>query len=170
MRADFLTITCMLVAFLDLGTRRVPNRVLLTLVVLQGMALKNGLSDVSWSQATLGALLGLCGLLPFYALRLMGAGDVKFAAVLGWMTGPEGVFWAWVIASLLAGVHAVLVRALPRLGGGIAHVALVATAHRWRGRWRRGALARWSRRARRGRRGMPYAAYLALGAWLTRCF
>ncbi|MGI4982364.1 MAG: prepilin peptidase [Janthinobacterium lividum] len=170
MHVDFLTIACTLVAFLDLGTRRVPNPVLLALAVLQGIALTSGASDLSWAQATLGALLGLCGLLPFYALRLMGAGDVKFAAVLGWMTGPQGVFWAWAIASLVVGVHAVLVRTLPRLGGGISDAGLVATMHRWCGWWRRSTPARWSRRARRGRRGIPYAAYLALGAWLARCF
>ncbi|MGI4858605.1 MAG: prepilin peptidase [Janthinobacterium lividum] len=174
MHFDFLTTACVLIALLDLGARRVPNLVLLVLAVLQGIALKSGLSELSWSHAALGALLGLCALLPFYAMRLMGAGDVKFAAVLGWMTGPGGVFWAWVIASLVAGAHALLIRGLARSWGGVAHTALPTPVRRWRRQvrrqWRRSTLARWSRWARQGRRGIPYAAYLALGAWLARSF
>lgn len=45
-------------------------------------------------------------MLLFYALGLMGAADVKFAAALGLWIGPWPLLWVWVGASLLAGVHA----------------------------------------------------------------
>lgn len=57
-------------------------------------------------QALGAAIGGFSLLLVFYALGLMGAADVKFAAVLGLWIGPWPLLWVWVGASLLAGVHA----------------------------------------------------------------
>lgn len=57
-------------------------------------------------QAALGALLGLAALLPFFALRVMGAADVKVFAVLGAWCGPHALLDLWIAASILAGLHA----------------------------------------------------------------
>jgi Flp pilus assembly protein protease CpaA len=56
-----------------------------------------------WLPHVAGAALGLLALLPFYALRWMGAGDVKFFAVLGLMLGWQALLPVWLVASLAAG-------------------------------------------------------------------
>jgi prepilin peptidase CpaA len=58
------------------------------------------------AQAGLGALLGLAALLPFFALHVMGAADVKVFAVLGAWCGPHALLDLWIAASILAGLHA----------------------------------------------------------------
>lgn len=106
----------------------------------------------------LGLALGLLVLLPFHVMGWMGAGDVKFFATLGFLLGAKALLPIWIIASLLAGVHAVailasryLVRQTPALMG----VQLRASGS---------ALWQRVRMARQGREGLPYAAYLAIGA------
>lgn len=107
--------------------------------------------------AGLGLAVGLFAFLPFYALRKMGAGDVKLLAVLGWMTGLKGLLASVLIGSLLSGVWALLAVGVGANGG----LSLFA----WRlGRTRVAQrLAQW----RGARQGIPYGACLACGtlAW-----
>ena len=89
----------------------------------------------------------------------MGAGDVKFFAVLGVLLGPAALIPVWLIASLLAGMHAIVwylqrrqvLTLLPRLGQVAQQVTYSAFYQRLIER-------------RNGRAGIPYAAYLALAA------
>jgi prepilin peptidase CpaA len=107
--------------------------------------------------AALGALAGFVGLVPFYALRLMGAGDVKFAIVLGLFCGPWMLLKVWLLGSLLAGLHAMAfyaINANPSL-----HILSL--------RYAQSGLQRRLDAYRQGRRGIPYAAYLAFGACLA---
>lgn len=146
-----------MVAASDLYARRVPNGLLLG--ALFGASLYLALAwpaagAASFGGSLLGLAAGLVALLPFYLAGWMGAGDVKFFAVLGFLLGWPSLLPIWVIASLLGGVHAVG----------------VLLARRWappQG-WRQLAVpsAHWQA-ARQGRQGMPYAAYLAAGAVAT---
>ena len=103
----------------DLLFRRIPNS-----LVLVGMAL--GLFFQSYSHpgaglfslsagglgldgALLGALTGLALFLPLYALRAMGAGDVKLLAMLGVWLGPTSVAWTALWTLLAGGVLALVV-------------------------------------------------------------
>ncbi len=75
-------------------------------------------------------------------------GDVKFLAVAGLFTGPHGLVMVWVVGNLLGLAHALLACAMDlraRTG-----VAAEATIHR-----------QFSKA-----RGVPYAAYLAVGMLL----
>jgi prepilin peptidase CpaA len=56
-----------------------------------------------------GFALGLLLLLPFYALRTMGAGDVKLMAMVGAFLGPAGVAGAALLSMLCGGVLAMIV-------------------------------------------------------------
>lgn len=67
-----------------------------------------------------GWLLGLLILLPFYALRAMGAGDVKLLAMAGAFTGPTGALGIGLCSMIAGGVLALVVA----LGGGRLREAL----------------------------------------------
>ncbi|GGC30047.1 hypothetical protein GCM10011400_15890 [Paraburkholderia caffeinilytica] len=71
----------------------------------------------------MGALVGLAALLPFFALGVMGAADVKVFAVLGAWCGMHALLGLWMAASLAAGVHALwlLITTRTRLAGLFRH-------------------------------------------------
>lgn len=160
-----LVLLCLQVALSDLYARRVSNGVLLA--ALLGGALAIGLQDGAGptpTQALAGLLSGLA-LLPFYALGLMGAGDVKFFGTLGFLLGWQPLLPIWIVASLLAGLHACTVLSAPRL---LSHVPVplrVSIEYSQR-RLDATPLHRRVLAARQGRQGIPYAAYLAFGALL----
>lgn len=138
------------VASWDCCRRRVPNS-----LVVAGFAAAFGFAlaqanpfDVAVPQAAAGAALGMLSLLPFFALRVMGAADVKVFAVLGAWCGASALPGLWVAASLAAGVHA-----LALVIGARVPVAL----------WRKGQPAF----AIGARRATPYAALLAGAAMLS---
>jgi len=149
----------------DLYARRVSNRGLLvaSAVALIGLGWQ-WFGGARGFPAThlLGFALGLLSLLPFYAIGWMGAGDVKYFAVLGLLLGAAPLLPIWIIASLLAGAHAMCVivgrRLAPRLAG-----LPLADASGPLTRRLQPVIAQW-RQARQGRVGIPYAAYLALGS------
>lgn len=98
-------------AYEDWRRRRIPNVLLLAGIFL-------GL--VHWAaygamplgaqlwQGALAAGLGLAALLPFYAAGWMGAGDVKFCAVIGWLCGLHALLAVFLLASVVSGCFALL--------------------------------------------------------------
>lgn len=100
----------------DWRRRRLPNAWLLL-----GLGLGLG-HYLVWSRlpfgstlidAGLGFLLALLLLIPIYARGWMGAGDVKFAAVLGGLSGLNGLFFTLLLSALMAGGLALYFRAFP---------------------------------------------------------
>jgi prepilin peptidase CpaA len=106
-------------------------------------------------------VIGLLVLLPLQVLGGVGAGDVKILAVLGLQLGGKALLPIWVIASLLAGVHAVFLLAWRRMGKRLTALYVALECLSASCAWRRVLMAR------QGREGLPYAAYMALGALLT---
>ncbi|MGK8202439.1 A24 family peptidase [Burkholderia cenocepacia] len=142
----------MLVAANDIHFRRIPNS-------LVGIGFCGGLGCAFFGagpfgvfpmQALIGTLIGLLAFFPFFLLRVMGAADVKVFAVLGAWCGPHALLWFWIVASLAAGVHGLVLMALSNTSLGAS--------------WRRGTPAM----TLGGRRAAPYAAFLVLPAtvWL----
>ncbi|NPT59496.1 A24 family peptidase [Paraburkholderia elongata] len=113
------------VAISDCRSRRISNSVIVAgLVAAFGCAfLQCGPFGVSWTQAGIGTLVGLAALLPFFALGVMGAADVKVFAVLGAWCGMQALLGLWMAASLAAGVHALwlLIATRTRLAGLVRH-------------------------------------------------
>lgn len=151
------------VAISDLYARRVSNRWLLCVaVVALGGLLWAWASGAAPFPAThlVGMLVGLAALLPFYLLGWMGAGDVKYFAVLGLLLGAPALLPIWVLSSLMAGAHALCVTLAPSL-----RAALPLRAQwlheRAQQHWQARPIARQLHRLRQGRVGIPYAAYLA---------
>jgi len=128
------------VAACDLRMRRVPNRLLVWAAAGQLawlFAFSRGGAAPAGAQGGMDALGGfLLGLafLPLWNRRVMGAGDVKYLAVLGLAVGV--VPWLWVLL-------------LGTLASGACALALL-----WL-RWRRPGSPL---------RGVPYAGCLALAA------
>ena len=89
-------------AYADLRSHRIPNKlIVLGLIMAPIFQLAvNGAHGLLFG--FLAAVLGLACFMPLYALRAMGAGDVKLMAVVGFFTSPRGVLYA-VVLSLLAG-------------------------------------------------------------------
>ncbi|KAA6124192.1 A24 family peptidase [Cupriavidus cauae] len=163
--ALIVTLLCVTTLWTDFHYRKVPNLALAWALIAAGLVLSLGY-DASLPLGTraLGFAIGFAIMLPAYLLGRMGAGDVKFFAVVGLFIGPSGLLPVWLVGTLLAFVHACAVLALR-------HSAVVG--------WFGIAMGQWQRRfgifdalrpetvART--RGIPYAAYLAIGVllWLS---
>ncbi|MCU1091096.1 prepilin peptidase [Stenotrophomonas maltophilia] len=161
---------CLRIAISDLYARRVPNAWLLAacaFAIPLLVAGQFGEPRLPWPAHLLGAVAGLLALLPFYALRWMGAGDVKFFAVLGLLLGWHALLPIWVVASLAAGAHAVAILLGRQLGTHLP-MRVQLQVSRASEQWQTHPALRGMEAARQGRRGIPYAAYLALAAigWL----
>ncbi|MDL5035897.1 A24 family peptidase [Comamonas sp. Y6] len=135
---------------MDLRQRKVKNRMVLLGLATGAAALFSGAQPLQtsvWSGLG-GMAAGFAALLPFYALRWMGAGDVKFAAVAGlWFGCTPALLAIWLGGSLLAGLHGMAVLA-------------------WR-HWLQGSVQLTLNR-QAIQRSIPYAGYMALVAiWVV---
>lgn len=93
----------------DLRRRRIPNWLTASAFVfgvLAGFWL-GGLEGGATALA--GAGLGFLMLIPFYAIRAMGAGDVKLLAALGAILGPQNLITAAVYGAMVGGVMSMIV-------------------------------------------------------------
>ncbi|MGD0230343.1 MAG: A24 family peptidase [Syntrophorhabdales bacterium] len=100
-----------LAAIWDIATRRIPNWLTLSCMVL-GVgyhALSGGFGGFLSGMAGLLAGLGL--LTSFYLLGGMGAGDVKLMGAIGALLGPKGVLLACLWSVMVGGVYALVLLA-----------------------------------------------------------
>ncbi len=106
---------CAVLAVFDVRSGRIPNR----LVFIFGAAGLLGSLLLGGGQRVLSSLFGAAAMFfllwILYALRLMGAGDVKMMMMLGIFCGWPGVL-AVFAASILAGSVYAVVRFLRRRG------------------------------------------------------
>ncbi|AXF22239.1 hypothetical protein CUJ89_08160 [Burkholderia pyrrocinia] len=140
------------VAASDIRFRRIRNSLVIAGLVcaLVGATIGRNPFGISLAQSLVGATVGLVCFFPFFALRVMGAADVKVFAVLGAWCGMQALLWLWIIASLAAGLHALWLMLRSR-------TSVVALYARDTPAMTLG-----------GRRATPYAAFLVMPAvvWL----
>ncbi|RQO34660.1 hypothetical protein DBR37_09750 [Herminiimonas sp. KBW02] len=156
-----LIVFCVFIIGYDFLFRRVPNSLLLTaLLVHSGYMLyaRAGVLGTDLSQSLIGAGVALLVFVPLYAMRAMGAGDVKLLIVLGAVLGVSGLLTVWLIGSLIAGLHALLFYASQIWVGFIPPVI-----HRVVQQVGQSDFYQRVVTVRQGRKGAPYAAYLAIG-------
>ncbi len=114
----------LIAAYTDLRSRRIPNW-----LTVPGFAVGVVASTIlgGWSglkDSLLGTGLAFALLLPFWLLRSLGAGDLKFAAALGAYTGPGrlidiligSVFVAGLMALILVVYKGRLIETLKNIG------------------------------------------------------
>ena len=139
----------------DLRTRRIPNLlVLITAVtgVIFSAVTKSFATGLT--QAGAGLLTGLAIWIPFYALRMLGAGDVKLFAAAATFLGARTAVDAAVYTALYGGALALLYMVL--------HSGLKSTAIRLGSAVREPSLLQ-NPATTSNRRRMPYAFAIAAG-------
>lgn len=138
-----------LVAWSDCRARRVSNRLVMAGLVGAFISAASRVSPfaVTPGQAALALLVGCVALMPFFLLGVMGAADVKVFAILGAWCGLSALCGIWVMASIAAAVHALVLLAAVRSRPGEA-----SAWSPWRNRRPAFAIG--------AHRGAPYAALL----------
>lgn len=158
----------------DLRQRRVPNWLVLAGLPFAVLTLSPAASGAGWLAMLAAGAISFGVMLVFYALGLMGAGDVKFAGVLGFWVGLPALLPIWIISSLLAAVHSLLWLGLQRWPVSHRLVALLSDPRELRTATGREAMSPpaevpTTAPATRSRH-VPYAAYLAMAALIWLCF
>jgi prepilin peptidase CpaA len=149
------------VARSDITARRVPNAVVLALIVSGAVVATTILrAPVGLRGGMAGFALGVALWAPFWLMRLLGAGDVKLAAAIGVWLGPSGVLEASLLAGIAGGMLAAIVLARRRRLG-----VLAVGAALWAGALQRGQLTRPLVNDRAD--VLPYGVALAVGAALA---
>lgn len=103
------TVLVGMAAGMDLRYRRIPNSLAFTILVVGSVfaMLTVGLAEAI-PRILEGCAAGLVVWFPFWALHMLGAGDVKFfAAAAAWL-GPRLALEAALMSALLGGVIALL--------------------------------------------------------------
>jgi prepilin peptidase CpaA len=104
-----LLVVLLTAAVFDVRYRRIPNWLTVTGVVL-GLAMNTLIGSpeagVMFALAGLGVAFGVYVVL--YALRAMGAGDVKLMAAIGALLGWERWFGIFFVTALIGGVMALM--------------------------------------------------------------
>lgn len=153
---------------MDLRSRRIPNRLVLTGVALafstHAVAMATGhapLAGPTWWAPLAGLAAGLALLMPLHLLRAMGAGDVKLMAMVGAFVGVQAVLAATLYTLIAGGLLSLVFM----LGRGVAAQTLANL---------RLLLTDWAVRAGTGQgvrlaplqhtaARLPYAVAIALG-------
>jgi len=99
-----LILTALAAACYDLRVRRIPNWISLSGIVL-GAGLNTYFEGPEGAVTAAGGLLvALCIYIPLYALKGMGAGDVKLMAAVGAIAGPRNWFTIFLATAILGGI------------------------------------------------------------------
>ena len=99
-------VLALVAGYTDLRSRRIPNW--LTVPAFAAGLVVNAVVG-RWGglrSSLLGTLLAFALLLPFFLLRSLGAGDVKFAVALGAFTGPRALVDILIGSVFVAGIMA----------------------------------------------------------------
>ncbi|MEW5909390.1 MAG: prepilin peptidase [Thermodesulfobacteriota bacterium] len=119
---SFLTFALVVVAFIDIDHRIIPDRITLPGILL-GASFSFFLPGLTFLDSFIGLLLGggiLLGIgLVYYAVAKkegMGGGDVKLLSMIGAFTGWKGVLFSLVIASFLGSIIGLAVMVKSREG------------------------------------------------------
>ena len=100
--ASHLVILLCVSSFTDVTSHRIPNALLLPVLVIAALLGIIGHGPTGLAAAVCGLLVGLAMLLPLYIAGGTAGGDVKLLGVAGSFLGPTGAFFAGLF-TLIAG-------------------------------------------------------------------
>lgn len=137
-RASFLIFAALLLALtgavIDLRQHRIPNWLTYPGIVA-GLALRGALFGWKGLLAALAGCLLAGGIMfLFYAVRAMGAGDVKIMAAIGAFVGPHEVIGVLLATAICGGVLAIAYAVYRgRMISTLKNVGSVLRFHAWAG-------------------------------------
>lgn len=123
-----LVVLVIAAAVIDVRSYRIPNWLTVS-GMLVGLAWNTAVAPVAhtgllWALG--GLALGLVVLLPFYAVKVMGAGDVKLMAMVGAFVGFPGILYAVLFTFIAGGAVAVAFalthRSTGRMAGNVGEI------------------------------------------------
>ena len=164
------TLLLVTACFTDVRARRIPNR-LVAVIAVAGLVF-SWVAVGGWvavGKSLLGVSLGFAIWIVFYAVGVLGAGDVKLAAAAGAWLGVGGIWRASLVAAVAGGVLAVLMltserrmrETIGRLGLSVSTGSLALL--------QAGQDSDAANNPARGR-PMPYGVALAIGALVAAWF
>lgn len=116
-----LVFWAMIIGIIDLRQKKVPNLLLLVVILpaVAGLIWQGyGPFGANPWQSLIGAVLTLALLLPWYAVGLLGAGDVKYGGCIGFLVGHWlAVLLALACAGLALGLGSLLAILVCRVRG-----------------------------------------------------
>jgi len=123
-----LIATVLAAAYYDLRVRRIPNWINVAGAML-GLGLNVYFQSVQGVMLAAGGLLiALCIYVPLYALKGMGAGDVKLMAAIGAIAGPGNWLNIFIVTALLGGAASLTLVLLRRkMGQTLANVSAIVS-------------------------------------------
>jgi len=102
-----LIVVVLIAAAFDVRTRRIPNWLVLTAILI-GVALNTFLFGLSGLSTSLfGGAAAFAVYFPLFALRGMGAGDVKLMVGIGCIVGPSNWLAIFSLTAILGGLFAI---------------------------------------------------------------
>lgn len=105
----------LIAAIFDVRAHRIPNWLVgagLVFALVHHAFLTGG---VGAAHAASGFAVGLLILMPLYAMRTLGAGDVKLIAMVGAFVGPAAVITTILATMIVGGILAVIASAQKRM-------------------------------------------------------
>lgn len=103
-----LAVLMMIACWQDFHDYRINNKLILV-GAISGVALNTYLSaEAGFLDSLIGFSFGLLLLLPFYLIRIMGAGDVKLLAMVGTFVGQSDISWVFLYTLIAGGLLAMV--------------------------------------------------------------
>ena len=107
----YVLVVAAIACVFDLTSTRIPNWLTFSAAFVALVFHAVSAQGLGLGTALLGLAVGLALFFPIFALRAMGAGDVKLMATLGAWLGAGMVVWVAIYASIAGGVLALVVMA-----------------------------------------------------------
>lgn len=91
-----------LIAMVDLKGLIIPNKLIVTILLVSGLSIISGLQPTGILESLIGLLFGFLMLaIPYFLGAKIGGGDVKLLAVIGLCVGYMGVAYIMVLVGIL---------------------------------------------------------------------